>query len=236
MLAPSSTQPLMRSQCESSSSRTLPVRPRVCALLLILGAAMPGVTTAQASAAPDTAALGTLPFRRGQWGAEVGLFSGIRGGLLRFSTPTRAWVLDLSGFGSAEKSTHSDGRTITSGSASVQLRIGRRVYRPLLRRAGGRDARVAAFGAFGGSVGGYWTSSGAFDSRQSLVGFGAFVEPGATAFVTDYLALSASAQGVLVGEYDTSSFTAPAGGEEKTISRRVRVGVEAVRLFGSVFF
>jgi hypothetical protein len=143
--------------------------------------------------------------------------------------------VDLSGFGTVERSTHSDGRKLTTGSANVQLRIGRRVYRPLSRRGGSNDARVAAFGSFGGLVGGYWTV-GPFDSRQSSVAVGAFVEPGATVFVTHYLALSAAAQGALQGEYDTSSFTRPTGGEEKTISRGVRVGVQAVRLFGSVFF
>lgn len=196
---------------------------------------MPGATSSQEPAAPDTAAPGALPFRRGQWGAEVGLFSGLRGGLLRFSTPTRAWLLDLSVSGSAESST-SDGRTVTSGLASVQLRIGRRAYRPLLRRTGSSDARVAAFGAFGGSVGGYWTASGGLDSRQSRVGVGVFVEPGATAFVTDYLALSAAVEAILEGEYGSSSYTSPTGDEEKAISRRVRVGIGAVRLFGSVFF
>ena len=234
MLASSSTQPPMSRQCEYSSSRTPDVRQRACALLLILGAAVPGAVAAQAPAAPDTAALGRLPFRRGQWGAEVELFSGIRAGLLRFSTPTRAWLIDVSAFAHAENSNDPDGTTRTTGSADAEIRIGRRGYRPLLRRTGSSEARVAAFGGFGGSMGGSWTR--AFSYRQSRVSLGVFVEPGATAFITDYLALSASVQGILVGDYITATYDPRAGGQQKTISRRVRVSVGGVRLFGSVFF
>lgn len=235
MLAPSSTQPLMHSQCEYSTSATHPVRSRVCALVLIVIPAMAGAASGQEPAARDTAAAGRLPFRRGQWGAEITLFTGFRMGLLRFSTPTQAWLLDVALAAAAERSSDPNGATRTAGSANAFMRIGRRRYRPLVRRTDDVQARVAAFGAVGGFVSGSWASGSGLSARQTRGAVGVFVEPGATTFVTEYLALNASIEGIVEGEYATTTYVLSTG-REKSISRRASIRVGAVRVFGSVFF
>jgi hypothetical protein len=84
---------------------------------------------------------------------------------------------------------------------------------------------------------GFWRSDEGFlGSRQGIFGLGAFIEAGGSAFVTDYLALSASAEAVIGGRYDVRTTASAGGGREKQISRDIFASLGSVRLFGSVFF
>lgn len=74
---------------------------------------------------PDTAA----GFRRGQWGAEFIPGSTLAtGGVLRFSTPTRAWVLDASASLNHQTNSATGTVDLTGSSVGVSARLGPRWY------------------------------------------------------------------------------------------------------------
>jgi hypothetical protein len=119
--------------------RIVRLRPAIVAagalLLLHVGSPLAAQSAAQS---PDS-----LPFRRGQWGAQVeGNLDVARVGVLRFSSPRRAWVLDGVLSGSAEHGVSSifqrasDGTVFEDSSdqrgagASATIRLGRRAYLP----------------------------------------------------------------------------------------------------------
>lgn len=104
-----------------------------------------------AQAAADSAPRPT-PFRAGQWGMEVSISQGIYGvGVLRFTSPTRAWLLD--GIArSAWRRAISDVPDDSAGASrdswddnwenAVSLLVGQRAYRPM----GGRALRIVQGG------------------------------------------------------------------------------------------
>lgn len=97
-----------------------------------------------AQAAADSAPRPT-PFRAGQWGMEVQVGRDIYGvGILRFTSPTRAWLLNLSAYTNWRRSTvdvPEDTATVgqdgwdDSWQNSATLLVGQRAYRPIGRRA-----------------------------------------------------------------------------------------------------
>ena len=205
-------------------------------LIVLAGGTLSAQTPAD-SAVADTSSRGTLPFRAGQWGAEVRLFSDAGAGLLRFTAPNRAWVLDLSINAETGNVTDSDGTKRDTRFVFGRSRVGLRTYRSLVRRTGSTSARAAGFTAFGGSVDWFWRSDESFlGSRQGSVGLGAFMDAGGSAFVTDYLTLSASFEAVIGGRYDVRTSPSPGGGRDKQVSRELFASLGSVRLFASVFF
>lgn len=70
-------------------------RGSATAALLLAGglAAAPAAAQSTPASAPDTA---SLPFHAGQWGAEFGLGTYTSAGFLRFRSPSRAWVGNVS--------------------------------------------------------------------------------------------------------------------------------------------
>lgn len=192
-------------------------------------------TSATATAPAD--ARGTLPFRKNQWGAEVTLFTGVDIGVLRFTAPNRAWVLNVAVSGHVSRSTGPDGQTRRSRGASARARVGRRGYRALLARTGSSSARAAAFGTVGGSVSGSRLDGNSpWEARFWSAGLGVFAEAGASAFVTDYLALNAAVEASLDGLYTSQWLPNFDGGRYKRIDREIRAGAGALRVFGSIFF
>src|SRR5688572_1617901 len=216
--------------------RTRLVRVSVSTLLVMAC----GTLSAQApsdSVAADTNSRGTLPFRAGQWGAEVRVFSDAGAGLLRFTAPNRAWMLDVAITADAGNVTDPDGTRRDTRTVFARSRVGLRTYRPLIRRTGSTSTRAAAYTAFGGFVDGFWRSDEGFlGSRQGSFGLGAFIEAGGSAFVTDYLALSASGEAAIGGRYDVRTSARLGGGRDKQISREVFASLGSIRLFASVFF
>ena len=216
--------------------RTRLVRVSVSTLLMTAC----GTLSAQApsdSVGADTNSRGTLPFRAGQWGAEVRVFSDAGAGVLRFTAPNRAWMLDVAITAEAGHVTDTDGTRRDTRTVFGRSRVGLRTYRPLIRRTGSTSARAAAFTAYGGFVDGFWRSDETFfGSRQGSFGLGAFIEAGGSAFVTDYLVLSASGEAAVGGRYDVRTSGSPSGGRDRQISREVFATLGSVRLFASVFF
>lgn len=110
----------------------------------------------RAGAISDTTS--ALPFRRGQWGMDFGL-SGLRTyriGAVRFTSPTRAWILDGRIDGSIARTEYetdvpdslppSFTRDVIGQGGSVSLLVGRRAYRGM----GARAMRTVSFGVGGG--------------------------------------------------------------------------------------
>lgn len=114
--------------------------------LLSLALALACLTSPLAAqAAPDSAAARPTPFRAGQWGMEVSINQVIYGvGVLRFTSPARAWLLDATARGHWRRAI-SDVPEDTSGvsrdswddnwESSASLLVGQRAYRPIGRRA-----------------------------------------------------------------------------------------------------
>ena len=116
-------------------------------ILIVALLCSPLIASAQDIPAPDT-----IPFHRGQWAAQFAARFGFGSlGVLRFTAPSRAWLLDLQFSGghedSEDRGTNPDA-TIRGyrSNASVSLRLGRRFYTP----ARGRVVGLYTMGASGG--------------------------------------------------------------------------------------
>jgi hypothetical protein len=157
--------------------------------LIVAVAALPYTLSAQDSAAISS----PTPFRGGQWAAqfEVGYyFTSV--GFLKFSSPTRALVVDLRLTGS-----HGEGsRTDTAGTrylgfqsdAVTQLRLGFRRFRTV-------EHRIAPHYSLGVLAGLNHHASGTpgFKSESNEWTAGAYGDIGATYLVTSSLGLGALA-------------------------------------------
>ena len=130
---------------------------------LVVAAGTVGISTIAVgqSTAPvrrDSAA--TLPFHGGQWGMDFGVSGGstYRIGAVRFTSPTRAWILDgrLNGHldrwerwpSAVDSAAGYPSTDAINQGGSFSLLVGRRAYRPL----GTRAMRTMSF-AVGGGLG-----------------------------------------------------------------------------------
>jgi hypothetical protein len=154
------------------------------------------------------------PFRSGQWGAQFAINSSFASlGLLRFTSPRSAWVLDVRGSGGHAETELTyplpggGDTTITysSSQARVAVRVGRRFYR-------GVGGPVASFGGVG-VTGGYdhvaSYQPGGPGSSGNGWNAGAFAELGAAYFVTDQLSVGAT--GSVAFSYGRSTTTGAPG-------------------------
>lgn len=106
---------------------------RISVVVLCAGVIAVPVGTLRAQSADTTTAV----FREGQWG--VGFTVGnspLEGGVLRFATPTRAWVLDGSGTlaRSVQPGAGVFGADVNATSYSIGARLGPRWYRAMSSR------------------------------------------------------------------------------------------------------
>src|SRR5437867_8481591 len=114
-----------------------PSRLPVCLMVAL----SPSLASAQDSA-PDT-----IPFHRRQWAAQfAGGTSFASLGVLRFTAPTRAWLLDFGFSGGHSHNTSRVNDTLVvdafTSNADVNARVGRRFYQ-------GRGKSVASFQTLG---------------------------------------------------------------------------------------
>ena len=128
-------------------------------------------------------------FQRGQWGAEFGLsYAYASLGVLRFTSPTRAWVADVSTSYYWRHESYSDTVIHSSGTAdytSAMLRLGRRGFKPM----GTRVYRTLTGGILGTFNAERYSSSGS--PVQIQWGAGVFAELGAQWMVATHLSLGA---------------------------------------------
>ena len=162
---------------------------RAARLTLVVGGLYGAPLAAQGA---DTTA--TLPFRRGQWGAEVDVVSEYSNlGLLRFRSDRSAWLLRVGFYGASERSEYDyaddtldvERETVD---ATVSIAAGLRRYRPIAPRA-------AAYTTVGLTAGGdryRFEYTDAQGSERWGWNAGAFGELGGTWIVTRNLSLGAA--------------------------------------------
>lgn len=189
----------------------------------------PAVLSGQEATASDS-----TPFRSGQWAAQFGISSGYASlGVLKFTTPTRAWLLDARVSGGHEDSefriTNPD-TTIRQfeSDASVTLRLGRRFY------AAARDHvvglyTIGASGGFAHSAGGQRPGSTGETNGWNV---GVFFELGGSYLVTRRLSLGALGSASL--SYSRSVSRGSTGGRSKL--SRYGGSLNAVSLVATVYF
>ncbi|HEU5260644.1 MAG TPA: hypothetical protein VFU41_04365 [Gemmatimonadales bacterium] len=189
----------------------------------------PALLSGQESTGSDS-----TPFRSGQWAAQFGVSSGYASlGVLKFTAPTRAWLLDARLSGGHEdreiRSTNPD-TTITQweSDASVTLRLGRRFY------ASARDHVVGLYtiGASGGfthSAGGQRPGSGGQTNGWNV---GVFFELGGSYLVTRRLSLGALGSASL----SYSRFVSTGSTGVRSELSRYGGSLNAVSLVATVYF
>lgn len=149
----------------------------------------------------------SAPFRRGQWAAQFGGgVSLVTLGVLRFSSPRSAWVLDarVSGGHGHSELTFADSTgdtTITSftSNAGVTFRVGRRFLRTA-RRAVVTFFGFGVLGGFAHDAGGSGRSGGESNGWNA----GAFGELGGTYLVDDNFGVGVTADAAVTYNRSTS--------------------------------
>ena len=178
--------------------------PKLVSLVLL---AAPLALAAQESPIPDS-----TPFRRGQWAAQFGGGASLLTlGVLRFSSPRSAWVLDarVSGGHGHSASTFADSTgdtTITSfnSNAGVTFRVGRRFLRTA-RRAVVTFFGVGVSGGFSHDAGGSGRNVGESNGWSA----GAFGELGGTYLVNDNFGVGVTTDAAVTYNRSTSKSTSP---------------------------
>lgn len=182
-------------------------------------------TQGSPNATQPPATADSLPFRRGQWGAEFGIDDGTVGiGVLRFRSPRKAWLIDgavSAGWSDIESSFGGDDdRT----SVFVGLRAGPRSYRPIATGSAGYIGM--------GLSGGYgWAASAG--NRYRSWDAGAFGELGAIYLVTRRLSLGAQVEIYGAFSWSHQRFADPPA---VTRDRRLTIGVRPPRIVGALYF
>jgi hypothetical protein len=202
-------------------------------------AATTQAATTQAVARRDTS---SLPFHDDQWGMDFGISSGsvYRIGVVRFTSPTRAWILDgrISG-GIDRQERWADDDTSTAGpfppedvisqGGSFSLLVGRRAYRAM----GTRAMRTVSFGIGGGFGYGEYLQDGARQSRTLSWNATSELAVGGHYRVTPSLALGATLR--LGATYARSQNDANTTGWHQR-QQHVDVGLGTSDLVLSLFF
>ncbi len=178
------------------------------------------------AAAPCTRLVGQVPdsvFHHGQWGVEFVASNGVTGaGLIHFRSPTRAFVLDLSG--SVATSTITSGGITNSGNISnVVVSLGARRYRSVASRV--------LFLRTLGLEGGYTHQFLGGGSQEAWLA-GLFGEVGASWLVTPHLALG----GAWRLSADYSHLASRSGGVTNATGHAITFTLGQVQLTGQLYF
>ena len=180
---------------------------------------------AQTSAESTTAA-----FHPGEWG--VGLVQGrylAEGGVLRFSTPTLAWVLD--GVATYDRQVVSDagpfGTDFTTHSSALSAQFGPRWYH-------GVNSHLARFGGVGVSGGYASTQFSQSDNSQKTWIVGAYGEIGLQYLFTPHVGLGW--RGTLTGYRARSTQVTGTNPSSTEKSTYYHVSLEPVQVIGTIYF
>lgn len=153
-------------------------------LLPALGLAVVSPLSAQ-DIPPDS-----LPFRRGQWAVQFVGSLGAAVGVLKFRSPSSAWVVLASVSGGHNESFVGDTLTGIVSSAILSFRVGLRTHRRL-------GSRVIGYHTVGVQLGfDHRVQSSPLFGRSMTDGFdaGPYVDVGSTYRLTTYLGIGANAQ------------------------------------------
>lgn len=188
-------------------------------------------------AAQETPAADTTPFRRGQWAAQFGGGASLLTlGVLRFSSPRSAWVLDarVSGGHGHSESTFADSTgdttfTSFSSNAGVTFRVGRRFLRTA-RRAVVTFFGFGVLGGFSHDAGGSGRNVGESNGWNA----GAFGELGGTYLVNDNFGVGVTSDAAVTYNRSTSKSTNPPPSRRTTWS--YSASAPNIRLVVTLYF
>lgn len=193
-----------------------------CACFALLSA---GRLSAQATS--DTTA---VSFRPGTWGIGFVVRNSVtEAGLLRFSTPTRAWVLDGNVSINTQKESGTGIGDQTQETSIFSAQLGPRWYRSMT----GRASSFVGVGLSGGYS--YAKISGNVN-HSDVWSAGAYGELGMQYLITRYLAIGW--RGTLSGNRSEINSTQEGSqaGVATQRSTTYRLGLDAVQLTGTIFF
>jgi hypothetical protein len=146
----------------------------VCFLFLATAGLLPRNANAQAA--------DSVAFHQGQWGAEFRISGGFFGlGALRFSSPTRALLVDVS---TDYNHISGSGVAASSSDVAVAMDLGMRAHHAFGRRL----YRLITFGV---SLGYSRQTTSTNNTKLEAFGAGPFVDLGATWLVTPHLGIGA---------------------------------------------
>jgi hypothetical protein len=169
----------------------------------------------------------SVVFRHGQWGADFSIGGGFAGvGAIRFSSPTRALVLDLLTDYQRTEFDNSNG-TSSGDNVGVQVRLGTRGYRSFGRRL----YRLTTFGVSASYRWGQSTVQDTLTNTQHSLGAGVFADLGASWLVTPQLALGARWGLDVTYNHDSAS-----GSNGSASADRFGVSLGRIALIGQLYF
>jgi hypothetical protein len=154
-------------------------------------------------------------------------------GVLKFTAPTRAWLLDVAISGSHDKATtHSTVPTDTTVSsfdsrAILSVRWGRRFY----QARGGKIASFQTLGVLGGFNHAAGGSSGGPGGESNGWSAGVFGEAGAAFFVASRLSVGGAAAATL--SYSRTINRFPSG---RSVAWSYQASAPAVRFIATLYF
>jgi hypothetical protein len=204
----------------------------MCRVPLVLVCACVLLAHSRSLAAQATADTTTASFRQAEWGVGFLLRNNVTdAGILRFSTPTRALVLD--GSGSFDRTSQIGagvfGTDQTAQSTSVSAQLGPRWYHAIT----GHVARYLGFGV-----------SGAYEHSQlsdtpnhtNVWSMGAYGEIGMQYLITRYLGLGWRGT-ISATRYDANTTAATTQGvTSRQEATSYHLGLDAVQLTGTIYF
>ena len=147
----------------------------------------------------------SLPFRRGQWAVQFVGSLGAAVGVLKFRSPSSAWVVLASVSGGHNESFDGDSLTGISSQANVSVRLGLRTH----RRLGNRVVGYRTVGAQLGFEHRVQTQPFFGTGMFNALDVGPYVDVGSTYRVTTYLGIGANAQASV--RYGRSWSRSPSG-------------------------
>jgi hypothetical protein len=168
----------------------------------------------------------SLPFRVGQWGVQfVGPLTGAFG-VLKFRSPSRAWMAEID-LTARHQETTADSSTSVSVFTTVNVLLGTRTYRPL-------GSKVVGYHTLGILVGYSHSSQNLFPtgrSRTSGWQLGPFLHIGGTYLVTPHLGIGASGQAGIFYMWATNRTPAAPTTRIWALTASTAVGLQ-----GAIFF
>jgi len=200
-------------------------------LPLMLGCACVLAVHAGPLAAQATADTITAAFRPGEWGVGFIVRSSVtEAGVLRFSTPTRAWVLD--GSASFDRQSISSTSQVVdqkANGASVSAQFGPRWYHAV-------SSHGVRFLGLGISSGYAWSDASGPSSDGSLWSVGAYGEAGMQYMLTRYLGLGWRGTLSASRADARNTNTSGQGFVERFQAISYRVFLDAVQITGNIYF
>jgi len=188
--------------------------------ILIIALATASTSLAAQDTTPDS-----LPFRRGQWAVQFVGSLGASVGLLKFRSPSSAWVVDVGVSGQHEEDI-ADTSVAVHSQAFVSVLLGQRKYRSLA-------TKVAAYRSLGLLMSYTHNLSSSPFSRSTSNGWqlGPFANVGGTYLVTSHLGIGATGQVRIA--YGRSTFRSSITPKTRSWSLS---GTTSIGLQGAIFF